>query len=171
MEFQIGNYKDVVLCDIIIMDVCHILLGSPWKYDRKVVHDVRKNTYSMEKDGKKHTLSPLKDEAIQEGLESNILLMIGKELLQEVKKEEELYFSLVGKPKVILSSTNLHDLFAEVEILLDDYADIIVDELPNDLPLVRSISHHIELIPSASLPNKESYRLTPQYNEEIKQQV
>ena len=44
-----------------------------------------------------------------------------------------------------------------------------MDELPNALPHVRSISHHIELIPGASLPNKETYRLNPQENEEIKQ--
>ena len=97
--------------------------------------------------------------------------MTGKELLQEVKKEDELHFSLVGKPKVILTSTNLDDFPIEVRILLDEYANIIVDELPNDLPHVRSNSHHIELIPSASLPYKEAYRLTPQENEEIKQHV
>ena len=68
------------------MDVCHILLGRPWQYDRKVVHDGRKNTYSLEKDGKKHTLLHLKDEASQEDSGPNILLMTGKELLQEVKK-------------------------------------------------------------------------------------
>ena len=46
-----------------------------------------------------------------------------------------------------------------------------MDEFPNELPLVRSISHHIDLIPSANLPNKATYRLTPLENEEIKQQV
>ena len=55
--------------------------------------------------------------------------------------------------------------------MLDDYANIIVDEFPNELPPVRSISHHIDLIPGASLPNKATYRLTPLENEEIKQQV
>ena len=64
VEFQIGTYKDEVLCDIIPMDVCHILLGRPWQYDRKFVHDGRKNTYSLEKDGKRHTLSPLEDEVV-----------------------------------------------------------------------------------------------------------
>ena len=46
-----------------------------------------------------------------------------------------------------------------------------MDELKNNLPPIRSIIHHIELIPGASLPNKESYKLTPQENEEIKQHV
>ena len=109
MEFHIGTYKDEILCDVIPMDVCHIFLGRPWKYDMKAVHDRRKNTYSLEKDGKRHSLSPLKDEIVQEGSSSNILLMSGKELLQEFQREEDLHFSLVGKPKVILTSTNLDD--------------------------------------------------------------
>ena len=52
LEFHIGTYKDEILCDIMPMDVCHILLGRAWKYDRKFVHDGRKNTYSLEKDGR-----------------------------------------------------------------------------------------------------------------------
>ena len=71
----------------------------------------------------------------------------------------------------ILTSTDLDEFPDEVKTLLDKYVYIIVDEFPNELPPVRSISHHIDLIPSASLPNKEAYRLTPQENEEIKQQV
>ena len=39
IEFQIGKYKDKVLCDIILMDPCHIILHRPWKFDRKVIHD------------------------------------------------------------------------------------------------------------------------------------
>jgi hypothetical protein len=27
VEFKIGGYKDEILCDVIPMDVCHILLG------------------------------------------------------------------------------------------------------------------------------------------------
>ena len=33
VEFEIGEYKDKVLGDIILMDACHLLLGYPWKYD------------------------------------------------------------------------------------------------------------------------------------------
>lgn len=29
VEFNIGGYKDKILCDIIPMDVCHLLLGRP----------------------------------------------------------------------------------------------------------------------------------------------
>ena len=80
-----------------------------------------------------------------------------------------MHFSIFTEPKVILTSTNLDDFPTKVKLLLDDYARIIVDEFPNDLPPVRSIIHRIDLIPSASLPNKYAYRITPQENEEIKQ--
>jgi hypothetical protein len=33
VEFKIGGYKDEILCDVIPMDVFHILLGRPCQYD------------------------------------------------------------------------------------------------------------------------------------------
>jgi hypothetical protein len=78
---------------------------------------------------------------------------------------------VVRKHKVVLTSTSMDELPEEVQELLENFTDIVVDELPNSLPLIRSISHHIELIPRESLPNKEAYRLTPRENEEVKNQV
>jgi hypothetical protein len=53
---------------------------------------------------------------------------------------------------------------------LDNFVDIMVVELPQSLPPMRSISHHIVLIIGASFPNKVAYRFTPQENEEVKNQ-
>ena len=78
VEIQIGSYKDVILCDVMPMDVCHILLGRPWQFDRKAIHDCRRNTYTMEKDGKKHTLLPLKDQAYKGTLGNSLMLISGK---------------------------------------------------------------------------------------------
>eukprot|EP00253_Pinus_taeda_P030391 PITA_30391 len=171
VEMQIGTYRDVILCDIMPMDVCHLLLGRPWQFDPKAIHDGRRNTYTIEKDGVKHTLLPMKNDADKELPENSIMLVSGKELLQEVDKSKEVHFAIVGRPKVILTSTNLNDMPDEVQSVLNSYMDIIVDELPNELPPVRSISHHIDLIPGASLPNKAAYRLTPQENAEVASQV
>ena len=30
VNFKIEGYRDEILCDVIPMDVCHILLGRPW---------------------------------------------------------------------------------------------------------------------------------------------
>jgi hypothetical protein len=52
--------------------------------------------------------------------------------------------------------------------LLENFDDIVVYELPHSLPPIRSIIHHIDLIPGASFPNKAAYRLRPRENEEVK---
>jgi hypothetical protein len=78
---------------------------------------------------------------------------------------------VVKKPRIVLTSTRVDDLPKEIHELLEEFADIIVDELPHSLPSMRSVSHHIDLIPGDSFPNKAAYRLTPQGNEEVKKQV
>jgi hypothetical protein len=171
VEFKIGGCKDEILCDVIPMDVCHVLLGRPWQYERNVIHDGRKNTYTLEKNGRAHILFPIKDKEVKTEVRNTVLLMSGKELLKEVKKKEDTQFIVVRKPRIVLTSTRVDDLLEEIQKLLEYFPDIVVDELPCLLPLIRSISHHIDLIPGASLPNKATYRLTPQENEEVKRQV
>jgi hypothetical protein len=136
-----------------------------------VIHDGRRNTYTLEKNGRKHMLLQIEENKVKEEASASILLMSGKELLNEVKMEQEMQFSVVRKLRVILTSTSLEDFPEEFQELLENFADIIVDELPNSLPPIRSINHHIDLIPGAILSNKETYRSTPQENEEVKRQV
>ena len=82
-----------------------------------------------------------------------------------------MHFVVIRRPEVILTSTNLDDLFEEIKTLLSDFVDIIVDEFPNALPPIRSISHHIDLMPGESFPSKAAYRLTPQENAKFGRQV
>jgi hypothetical protein len=87
VEFKIGGYNDKVLCDVISMDVCHLLLGRTWQYDRNVVHDGRMNTYILEKNRETYRLLPIKDKEVKPEVCNTILLMSGKELLKEVEKK------------------------------------------------------------------------------------
>jgi hypothetical protein len=171
VEFKIGGYKDEILCDVIPMDVCHLLLGKPWQYDRNVVHDGRKNTYTLEKNGRTHMLLPIKDKEVKPEVSNTVLLMSGKEILNEVKNKEDTQFVMVKKPRIVLTITRMDDLPEEIQELLEEFVDIVVDELPCSLPPIRSIIHHIDLIPGAILPNKATYTLTPQENEEVKRHV
>ena len=93
-------------------------------------------------------------------MSNTVLLMSGKELLNEVKKKEYTQFIVVRKSRIILTSTRVDDLPEEITELLEEFVDIVVDELPHSLPSNRSIIHHIDLIPGASLLNKATYRLT-----------
>jgi hypothetical protein len=169
--FKIGGYRDEILCDVIPMNVCHVFLGRPWKFHINVIHDGMKNTYALEKNGRTHMLLPIEEKKLKEESNTSILLMSGKELLKEFKKEQEMQFVVVRKPRVVLTSTSMDDFPAEVQELLDNFVDIVVDEFPSSLPPIRSINHTIDFILGASLPNKTSYKLTPQENEEVKNQV
>ena len=60
------------------MDVCHTLLGRPWKYDREAIHDGKKNTYKFHKDGIDHMLILIKDEGTSVAPKLKVLLLSGK---------------------------------------------------------------------------------------------
>ncbi|PKU80605.1 hypothetical protein MA16_Dca011729 [Dendrobium catenatum] len=47
VNFSIGKFEEQVWCDVVPMDACHLLLGRPWQYDRKSIHDGAANTYSL----------------------------------------------------------------------------------------------------------------------------
>ena len=54
---------------------------------------------------------------------------------------------------------------------MQEFSDIMVDNLPDKLPPKQSISHHLDFILGASFPNKATYRMSPKGNEEIQKHV
>lgn len=85
VSFQIGNYKDEVMCDIMPMDSWHILLGRPWQFDREAMYGGRKNTNTIFKDGNKFTLSSLTEKFEIEG-SPIVCLSMEKGLLKATKE-------------------------------------------------------------------------------------
>jgi hypothetical protein len=49
----------------------------------------------------------------------------------------------------------------KIQPLLNEFRDIVGDDLPTGLPPLRSISHQIDLIPGSSLQNKGLDQMTP----------
>ena len=84
VEFQINRYQDKVDCDIIPMDACHVLLGRPWQFDRKVVHNGSKSCYKFEMGGIQHTLLPLQEGNGAAKEEPKTLVLNGKKFLQQM---------------------------------------------------------------------------------------
>ena len=77
-------------------------------------------------------------------------------------------YVVVCKPRVVTVKTKVTDLPKEIQDVLSEHKDIVVDDLPNELPPRRDISHQIDFILGASLSNKAAYRLTPKENEEVR---
>lgn len=100
ISFSIGRYKDEVWCDVVPMYASHMLLGRPWQYDRRVIHNGFKNRYSLIIDGQKYQLGPLPPKIIfedqmrikqqYEELESSLTKTLGREKEREKKENGEL---------------------------------------------------------------------------------
>ncbi|KAK1644865.1 hypothetical protein QYE76_062670 [Lolium multiflorum] len=59
VNFKIGPYEDTVECDVVPMTVCHMLVGRPWQFDKKAIHDGFSNAYTFKVKDKKFELRPM----------------------------------------------------------------------------------------------------------------
>ena len=84
VSFSIGKYKDKFLCDVVPMQVEHLLLGRPWKFDRKVQHDGFTNKYLFVHNQRTATLVPLTPSQVYEDQ-----VRLKKESEQKKKSEKE----------------------------------------------------------------------------------
>ncbi|GLJ27820.1 hypothetical protein SUGI_0545990 [Cryptomeria japonica] len=170
VEFTIGGYKDKILCEILPMDACHVLLGRPWQFGRKAIHHGEKNSYTFQKDGVTYKIQSIGDQEERRSKGSNVLLVVEKEFIDTLKEGEGEGFSLVVKPKEKNKDKQVC-IPNEVQQILNQFQDIISDGTPATLPPKRAISHEIDFIPKASLPNKAAYKMTPEQNKEIAKQI
>ena len=60
VSIQMGDYKDEIYCDVLSMDVAHVLLGHPWLYDINVTNFGKYDIYSFKYKGKNIILRPAK---------------------------------------------------------------------------------------------------------------
>lgn len=59
ISFFIGkNFSCEVLCDVIEIDVCHLILRRPWQIDRRVWYNGRVKAYTLKYKNKKFCLLP-----------------------------------------------------------------------------------------------------------------
>ena len=169
VTFSIGKkYKDEIWCDVVDMDVCHLLLGRPWQYDRAVQHDGRTNCYSFMFNGTRITLVPKKrqqSESKLEEIEELKTLSSLKEFIEEVEDGPEV-FLLIGR-----GSSETVKIPEEVKPVLKEYEDVFPNELPKELPPLRDIQHQIDLVPRAVLPHRPHYRMSLKEHEELRRKV
>ena len=60
VSIQMGDYKDEIYCEVLPMDVAHVLLGCPWFYNLNVTNFGKDNIYSFKYKGKNIILRPTK---------------------------------------------------------------------------------------------------------------
>ncbi|XP_024013113.1 uncharacterized protein LOC112087328 [Eutrema salsugineum] len=183
VSFSIGAvYKDKLYCDIVPMDVGHLIFGRPWQYARATLHDGKRNCYRFVFDNRTITFLP-KDPSTSTPLPHQANPHIPTPVTDSLPKatlicsrgtfEEELRDT--GFAFLLLSVANMalvnHCPNPVLDQLLGDFQDVFPADLPNELPPLREIQHHIDLVPGTVLPNRPHYRMNPQEHEELRRQV
>ncbi|XP_073061780.1 uncharacterized protein [Primulina eburnea] len=178
VSFSIGKYKDEVLCDMVPMHACHILLGRPWQFDRRVTHDGFKNKYSFVLKKETVVLLPLSPKQVLED-------HLKKKKRDEAKKNS--YMAQKGEVKhllhtheplvlilykeILLNTSDIAGSLPSIVVsLLQEFDDVFPEELPQGLPPLRGIEHQIELVPGSALPNRPAYRSNPEETKELQRQ-
>ncbi|XP_073107194.1 uncharacterized protein [Elaeis guineensis] len=154
------------------MKASHLLLGRPWQYDRRAIHDGFKNTYSFVKNGKSIVLAPLSPQQVQKdqlviekGKKENLFANKGE--VKRVLTNHEIIFVLVAK-QVPSEEVSLPPQMKEI---LEEFTDVFPEELPKGLLPIKGIEHQIDLIPGFALPNRPAYRCNPEEIKELQGQV
>ena len=66
ISFSFRKCEDEVLCDVVLMQAGHLLLGRPWQFDKKVKHDGYTNKYLFVHNQQTTTLVPLTPSRVYE---------------------------------------------------------------------------------------------------------
>ena len=109
VKFKSGSYHDEALFDIIPMDVCHLLLGRSWQFDRHAIHDGHANTYSLTKDGVCHKLKPLIKEGEKVCNSPRVCLVNGRFFLDDMKHQHMCYALIPREDKEGSSEVPIED--------------------------------------------------------------
>jgi hypothetical protein len=128
INFAIGSYRDIVECDVVSMQACHILLGRPWQFDKDSMHHGRLNQYSFMYYNKKivlHHMSPKAimhdDVAAAQKTKSHDHAQITKHIVaKDGVKHEKIHSNFVAskKSEITLKGGCLLSMKSEVNELL-----------------------------------------------------
>ena len=173
VPFQFLNYKAEIWCDIIPMDVGHIILGRPWLYDLDVTLHGRSNSCSFMFEGKKLELNPLKPKPIDMSKKTKApkakgLNIISPKAFESVAIQESIVFVLVARE---LHGETCEEQLEEVKSVLQEFKDVFPKELPNHLPPMRDIQHAMDFVPGVALPNLPHYKMSYVEYAELQRQV
>jgi len=160
------SYIDEVTCDVVPLDVCQVILGNPYLWDRYAIYDRRAQTYLFTKDEQQFLICAIsmssKTSFVTANQAKQLVNACGKFVLLIVRPHD------MPPSRVCLASLTVQQN-QDVERLKLQFSDLFQDI--EGLPPKRSVEHEIMLTGESSLPNVGLYRTTVQESDEIKRQV
>ena len=159
------KFIDEVELDVVPLDICGVVLGSPYLYDRKAIFYREENKYLLVKDGIEFIIRAHREK-------NNLSLVTAGQMKRLVNSSKSFVLMVVkAKEKENEMAFETCDLKHKDELvkIVSHFDDVFQD--PQGLPPKRGVQHEIQLLQDAPLPNIKMYRLSVVENEEIKRQV
>ena len=103
-----------------------------------------------------------------EAPKAKCLNIISPKAFEKVAVQESIMFFLVARE---LHRETREEQPEEVKSVLQEFKDVLPQELPNHLPPMRDIQHAIDFVPGATLPNLPHYRMSHVEHAELQRQV
>jgi hypothetical protein len=160
-----ANFIDEVELDVIPLDICGIVLGSPYLYDRKAIFHRHENKYHLFKNGVEYI--------VRAHTKKMNLSLVNAGQMKRLVNDSKNFVLLMIKPKDDIENEVFQGCDAKLK---SDLYEVVnqYDEMfkePKGLPPKRGIQHEIQLQQDCPLPNIGMYRMSVMENAEIKKQI
>nr|CAD1831489.1 unnamed protein product [Ananas comosus var. bracteatus] len=162
-----GVYINEMLCKVVPLNICNLIFGSLYLWDRDATFFRRPQQYQFIKDGQKFLFTT-------EPLSTTVDLVTACQAKRMINACQK--FALLVIRPVIAKEANSKILSLACKKNTDDVAKLIGEHQDlfqevRGLPPKRAVEHEIQLINDAPLPNLGMYRNSVVENEKIKRQV
>jgi hypothetical protein len=160
-----ANFVDEVELDVIPLDICGIVLGSSYLYDRKAIFHRHENKYHSFKDGFEYI--------VRAHTKKMNLSLINAGQMKRLVNASKNFVLLMIKPKEDIENEAFQGCDTKLK---SDLFEVVTqyDEMfkePKGLPPKRGVQHEIQLQQDSPLPNIGMYRMLVMENAEIKKQI
>ncbi|RDX89744.1 Retrovirus-related Pol polyprotein from transposon 17.6, partial [Mucuna pruriens] len=187
--------EDRVICDVVPMEATHLLLGRPWKFGKKVIHDGVNNHFTFIHLGQRVVLKPLSPREVYEDKKMKVKReserkieskMKKKESKSDVEKRKERGKEKVGEKRKTLSgkeskgkernervnkpslsgkSKSKEEKERSMEKLLEKFQDVFPQDVPHRFLPLK------DLTLEATLLSREAYKTNSEEAKKIQKQV
>jgi hypothetical protein len=160
-----ANFIDEVELDVIPLDICGIVLGSPYLYDRRAIFHRHENKYHLFKNGVEYI--------VRAHTKKMNLSLVNAGQMKRLVNASKNFVLLMIKPKDNVEKEVFQGcdekLKSDLYEVVNQYDEMFQE--PKGLPPRRGIQHEIQLQQDCPLPNIGMYRMSVMENAEIKKQI
>jgi hypothetical protein len=160
-----AHFVDEVELDVIPLDICGIVLGSPYLYDRKAIFHRHENKYHLFTNGVEYI--------VRAHTKKMNLSLVNAGQMKRLVNASKNFVLLMIKPKDDIENEAFQGcdtkLKSDLYKVVNQYDEMFKE--PKGLPPKRGIQHEIQLQQDCPLPNIGMYRMSVMENAEIKKQI